>query len=294
MLKTVKIEVRVPFYAAKMLQDYDTPTIVEVQKRSHGYNGRKALEAGNMILTVSWDLRDDETYTADQLIDRGIAVLNEIIYHARTFDEASTNLVLIAPRTVSSAKVMVLEGATLVIDIDQPLHYKAPPAFEEYFYSINDEGWAVSFSEMMENANDQLLEINLLVDANHAIYEGRYSEAVINCATAVEAHTVPILSLWFKSGFLNQSDKNVENLLIDLSSATKLELLFGTIKAEYLSAHSKLLEALKGVNRLRNKIIHQGGRASRQDAFSALDAAAKLIFILHFLVTPEDLDRADT
>jgi hypothetical protein len=294
MLKTVKIEVRVPFCAAKMLQDYDIPTIVEVQNRSYGYNGRKVSEVGNMVLTVGWDLRNDETYTPDQLVDRGIAVLNEIIYHARTFDEASTNLVLIAPRTVSSAKVVVLDGDTLVLETDQPLHYNAPPAFEEYFYSINDEGWAVSFSEMMENANNQLLEINLLVDANHAIYEGRYSEAVINCATAIEAHTFPILSLWFKSCFLNQSDKNAENLLMDLSSATKLELLFGTIKAEYLSAHSKLLEALKGVSRLRNKIIHQGGRASRQDAFSALEAAAKLIFILHFLVTPEDLDKADT
>jgi hypothetical protein len=276
-----------------MLQDYDTPTIVEVQNRSYGYNGRRDAEAGNMVLTVSWDLHADEAYTPHQLVERGIAVLNYIIYHARTFDEASTNLVLIAPRTVNSAKVRVMDGDRLILNTDQPLHYEAPPAFEEYFYSINDEGWAVSFSEMMENASNQLLEINLLVDANHAIYEGRYSEAVINCATAVEAHTFPILSLWFKSGFLNQSDNNAENLLMDLSSATKLELLFGTIKAEYLSAHSKLLEALKGVSRLRNKIIHQGGRANRQEAFLALDAAAKLIFILHFLVTPEDLDMGN-
>ncbi|GAA3993045.1 hypothetical protein FHS10_005661 [Mucilaginibacter dorajii] len=293
-MRAVKIEVMVPFYSAKMLQDYDTPTVVDVQNRSYGYNGRKATEAENMILTVNWDLHADEAYTTDLLVERGIAVLNYIIYNARTFDEASTNLVLIAPRTVSSAKVVVKDGDGLILNIDQPLHYEAPPAFQEYFYSINDEGWAIGFSEMMENASNQLLEINLLVDANHAIYEGRYSEAVINCATAVEAHTFPILSLWFKSGFLNPSDKNAENLLIDLSSATKLELLFGTIKAEYLSTHSKLLEALKGINRLRNKIIHQGGRASRQEAFLALDSAAKLIYILHFLVTPGDLDQADT
>jgi len=292
-MKIAKIEVKVPFYSAKMLQDGDEPTVVEVQNRAYGYNGRKTSEADNMLLTVSWDLHRDEEYTPDQLVEKGISLLNYIIYHARTFDEASTHLVLIAPRTVSSANVVVKDGDAVILNTDQRLRYEAPPAFEEYFYSINDEGWAVSFSEMMENASNQLLEINLLVDANHAIYEGRYSEVVINCATAVEAHTFPILSNWFKSGFLNQSDKNAENLLMDISSATKLELLFGTIKAEYLSAHDQLLEALKGVNRLRNKIIHQGGRASRQEAFSALDAASKLIFILHFLVTPEDLDRGN-
>ena len=114
------------------------------------------------------------------------------------------------------------------------------------------------------------MEINLLVDAYHAIYENRYSEAVINCLTAVETHIFPILKEWLKDKFFNQSGNNAEDVLIDMSAATKFELLFGSISAEFLRGRAKLLEELKGINKLRNDIIHKAKRATKNEALQIL------------------------
>jgi len=140
----------------------------------------------------------------------------------------------------------------------------------------------------MEDADKQLLEINLLVDANHAVYEGRFSEAVINCLTAIETHTFPLLQEWLKGSFLNKSEKNAENVLINMTSNAKMELLFGSVKPEYLQKHSQLLEDVKSVNKLRNNIIHKGERASKSEAVFAMNTSSQLILILHFLIEPDN------
>lgn len=132
--------------------------------------------------------------------------------------------------------------------------------------------------------------MNLLVDAFHAIYESRYSEAVINCLTAVEIHISPLLRDWLKEKFINKNDRRAENVLLEIPSSTKYELLFGSVCEDLLSKRTVLLEQLKGINQLRNEIIHKGKRATKAEANNCLNISSKLLMILFFKLEPEQFE----
>ena len=74
-----------------------------------------------------------------------------------------------------------------------------------------------------------------------------------------------------------------------MSSSTKYELLFGSVAEIYLSREIQLLEGVKGVNKLRNEIVHKGKRASKQEAINCLNVASKLILILFFRIEQDFL-----
>jgi len=289
MLK-IQVELIAPFYSKFIETKADFPVSFEFNKIRFDFFAVKIEAAINkMTFNICWISKQDyQALSIDDAIEKGVAALNHIICYIRTFDLNSTNLILISPRTVESVKLVVYEADEKRHESFHVLTYQEPHFFQEYFSFLNQDNWAISFSEIMEDADKQLLEINLLVDANHAVYEGRFSEAVINCLTAIETHTFPLLQEWLKGSFLNKSEKNAENVLINMTSNAKMELLFGSVKPEYLQKHSQLLEDVKSVNKLRNNIIHKGERASKSEAVFAMNTSSQLILILHFLIEPDN------
>jgi hypothetical protein len=292
-MKNITITVLTPFFSKKIESNDTNPAEFHFNKTHFEYWGNKTDNSGQMSLIIRWNIESYNNEKIGSYIEKGIEALNHVIYYARTFDDDSTNMVLISPRTVKTVHVVITESEKEILNADQDLAYTPPRYFHEYYDYINDGSWNADFNEIIELAGNQILEINLLVDANHAIFEGRYSEAIINCLTAIETHIFPILSEWLKNSFLNKSEKNAENLLIDLTSGSKLELLFGTVKSEYLKHHPKLLEDLKGINRLRNNIVHKGTRASKAEATNALNMTAKFIMILYFQIGENDYNWSE-
>lgn len=226
-----------------------------------------------------------------KIVERGIDFINHLVYQARTFDLKTTNIVLVSPRTINSV-LLKLEKDNRETEEEIKLVNNPPEFFQEYFELINDPMATDSFYFYLtkyDGEGVQSLEVNLLVDAYHAIYESRYSEAVINCLTAIEIHIHPLLSNWLTDKFLHKNEKNTEKVLLDMSSSTKYELLFGSVAEIYLSREIQLLEGVKGVNKLRNEIVHKGKRASKQEAINCLNVASKLILILFFKIEQDFL-----
>lgn len=289
----INIELHLPFYSWTLLHDYeDNFSGVPFRNSQFNLNVLKSDEETNFILSeISWIQQSESNIITDdfknRMIEKGIDFVNYIIYHARTFDIETNNLILVSPRTVKSVNLKITNAKEEVLNETIILKSDPPEYFREFFEYLNEPGAFDVFSEIVKEEEIALLEINLLVDAYHAIYESRYSEAVINCLTAVETHTFPILKEWLKDKFLNKSEKNAENVLMDMSSATKFELLFGSISTEFLGGRAKLLEELKGINRLRNEIIHKAKRATKSEAINCLNVSSKFIMILFFKLEPE-------
>ncbi len=147
---------------------------------------------------------------------------------------------------------------------------------------LNEEEGYLSLSEKLEI--DQVIFLHLISDAYYSLYESKYNECVINCATAIESFTFPLLKKWFTSKLFNKNEKNAETILMEIPSALKLELLFGSVEAKYLKQQSSLLENMKSINKLRNSIIHSGKSASKKDAEFALNNSAKFLYIVYFQI----------
>lgn len=242
-------------------------------------------ESAHTEIRIEWtQATSEETIIDDafkkRMVEKGVDFINLVIYHARTFDLDTTNMVLVSPRTVKSVLLKIDSDGQYL-----PLSAEPPAFFKDYFDYLNEPGSTDFFYEGFgesELDNVQLLEINLLADAYYAIYESRYNEAVINCLTALEAHMSPRLIKWLTNKLHNKNEKKAEDILIDMSSASKLELLFGSVEAEYLSNETKLLEDLKSANKLRNEIIHKGRRATKKEANYCLNTISRLVMIVHF------------
>ncbi len=289
----INTELQLPFYSWTIIHEYEN-NFLEVPFRNSKFTLKilKSDEENKFIrCVISWIQQSENNIVTEELknrvIEKSIDFINYIIYHARTFDIETNNLILVSPRTVKSVDLKISTGNVELLNEQIILKSEQPEYFREFFEYLNEPGTNDAFSEILRNEEIALLEINLLVDAYHAIYESRYSEAVINCLTAVEIHIFPLLKEWLKEKFENKSEKNAENVLMDMSSATKFELLFGSISSEFLGGRTKLLEELKGINRLRNEIIHKAKRATKTEAINCLNISSNFIMILFFNIEPD-------
>ena len=290
----IELEIKLPYYSWTLDDENDgVPNDIL-------YNGTKFLystpekerEHKRMLVKISWEFNDDNIKSDQELkikqANKGIEFLNHIIYHARTFDFNSIDITLISPRIIKNIVIRGLNNEVIEFQDTVSLNQNLSNQFELYFYEITDEGAFDAFSTIVEDNNQALLEINLLVDAYHAIYEGRYSEALINCMCAIETFISPILEEWLTEKLYNKNEKSAELVLREIPMNMKYELLFGSARKEMLQPHDKLLEKLKEITKLRNDVIHRGKRATKADAILALDASSLLINILYNFITPSD------
>lgn len=286
------VKMRLPYYTWTITKHYEGELDdIPYNSNKFSMNIDKASESeGYMDISITW--KSEGPFVPgkdfiDRSVDRGISFVNHIIYYARTFDVETPDFVLVSPRTVKKVIFQVIHEGKTIHSSEELLVYDQPEHFREYFEYLNEPGSYDAFSEMIREGAEPLLEINLLVDAYHAIYEGRFNEAIINCLTAVEAHISPKLNTWLKNTFVNKSEKNAENVLLEIPSSSKYEMFFGTVEADYFNMEHVLLENLKNSNRLRNEIIHKGKRATKNEAVQTLNAVSKFLMISFFKIEPE-------
>jgi hypothetical protein len=281
----VKLEIQLPFYSWTLNPRHD------YQLEEIPFKGKlfsfKYLQSDEtksiMQIQVSWQTELDHTSNSEtdkiQLVEKGIDFLNYLIYHSRTLDQDSKRITFVSPRSVPYVKLAIGDTKTEAIELtdNPPQEFLDLISYADHFPESYD-----TFTDLMRDDELGVLDFNLIVDAYHAIYESRYSESIINCLTAIESRTFPLLTKWMSNCFLNKSEKNAENNLIEMPFGSKMEILFGSIYPKALKEKFKLLEDLKGVNRLRNEIIHKGKRATKLEAKKCLKVTSEFLMIVIF------------
>lgn len=286
----ISVEITLPFYSFTFGNDWARRFVEST------YNGttfeleidRFDEDANFTDVVVNWRQSRPEGTLDDpfleKMIRKAVEFLNFVIYHARAFDVETSNMPLISPRNIKSA-ILKIKSESGTQEKKMQLRDNPPEFFQEYLQGLNEPGAFDVFYEIVEkNKIDPkaVLPINLLVNAYHAIYEARYNESIINCLTAIEARTFPLLTKWLTQQLFSKGEKKAEEILIDLSSASKFELLFGAVYNSILESEEKLLEELKGINKLRNDIIHKGKSANGEEARRCLNISSKFLMLLKF------------
>jgi hypothetical protein len=291
-----QLTVRLPFHSYLLSNLRETPFLaMKFSGTEFSLNFERLEKLDDVIIAViSWKSESDEVATNNNaLAEKGIDFLNHVIYHARTFHLDTSNLTLVSPRTVRAVQLVIGHGPkTTAYDIE--IQNEPPEYFAQYLEALNEPGAFDAFFDIVvdsEKGEPKALEINLLADAYHALFEGRYSESVINCLTAVEMRIFPLLLTWLTDKFHHKKPEAAEKVLIEMSTATKYELLFGSIASKYLKDDEQLLSDLKGINKLRNEIIHKGRRTKRTEATRCVNTAAKLLLMLHFGMNKNAVDE---
>ena len=290
----VGIEVKLPFYS--WILDCENhsaiPSSIYLDGRSYYYSVHSKNKSDNeMVVSLirdfdieNMDLNEGEK---NKIVTELIQLINFIIYHARTFD-VNVNLVLISPRNSKSVVFKIISDDNISYESIK-LNLREPTHFVKLFEEINDPGASDIFTDVM-SGQPAALHFNLLVDSFHSYYEGRYSESVINSITAIESIMYPIIKNWLSKSLFSKSESHAESIIREIPSKLKYEMLFGMVKKELFEIvpnSNNLLEQLKEITQIRNKIIHDGKRATQNDAFKALETSSHFVEIITFDCTSD-------
>ncbi|MCK7591313.1 hypothetical protein M0G43_12065 [Subsaxibacter sp. CAU 1640] len=285
----VRAELSLPFWTQYLdSEDIQVPNRItfngtefklSTQRINNDTNVAVTFEIPNLVLPIN-------EIILERIKDNTINLVNHYIYHARTFDHYSTDIVMVSPRSVQEIRIQIKNDETLIYDDNFLLKQTHPKYFQEYFDMLNEPGAFDVFEDLVSN-NNHLLYINLIFDSYYALYDGRFNESILNCCTAIESMIIPILSEWFSKQLFHKKLTDANRILMEIPMALKYEMLFGSIKGDYLRVHPKLLEKAKEMHKTRNKIVHTGFQASKAKAELFLNTASKIIMILHFNMEPE-------
>ena len=279
----IGIEVKLPFYSWILdCETYDTiPSSIKYNDRDYYYSVENKTD-NEMVISLFRDIETLESDKKYKILYELIQLINYIIYNARTFD-VSVDLVLISPRNADSVIFKIISDGKISSEHVE-LKLEDPPHFKTLFEDLIQPGVFDVFTDIMEG-EEPVLYFNLLVDSYHSYYEGRYSESVINSLTAIESIIYPILRNWLTESLFHKNEGNAEQILREIPSKFKFELLFGKVKMNLFGSipdSNNLLEQLKNITTIRNNIIHNGKRATQNEAFEALDKASHLVEIITF------------
>jgi len=270
-------------------EDIGVPS--EIEFNGTKYTVSTKLKQNETDVEVNFSIEDLKLPLREGIIerlrDKAVDVINHYIYYARTFNHYANDIVMVSPRSVSQIYLKIEDQNKIIFEDDMLFELHKPRYFVEYFDMLNEPGAFDAFEEILKSG-ESLLHINLLFDAFYALYEGRYNESILNCATATESMFIPIISAWLKKQLFHQRDNDVSRVLMETPTAIKYELLFGSVKGDLLSVHPSLLENLKEMNKTRNKIVHSGYQSNKSKAELFLNTVAKTLMILHFNMEPEE------
>ncbi|MEC3905547.1 hypothetical protein VOI54_00810 [Tamlana sp. 2201CG12-4] len=286
----IEIQLELPFVTRTLdSSDFGVPEKVKFKGTDFTYNSQ--LNKTTTSALISFEYQNEEAeFNNDlkkKLALRAIELINHYIYHAKTFEHHSTDIVQISPRNTKNIVLEIKDkNDNLVLKEIVELTQEKPKYFQEYFDYLNEPGAFDVFEDLIKDKKGHLLFINLLSDSFYAIFEGRYNESIINSCTAIESLIFPKLIDWLGDKFHNKSNKNAERVLIEIPMNLKYELIFGEIEKGLLSVHNELLEKLKGINKLRNTIVHGGNKATKKQAEDALNYASKFILIVFMKMEP--------
>jgi hypothetical protein len=287
----IKMKLRLPFYSWTLnpRHDYQLSDVPFKGKTFTFLNLNPNETEHFMDVQIIWQQEHSKISEVEinkiKLVESGIDFLNYLIYHARTLDLESEQMTFVSPRSVKDVSLIVGNNVPEQVELieDTPQEFLDLLSYTNHFPETYD-----AFTDLLRDDELGVLDINLLVDSNHAIYERRYNEAVINCVTAVESRTFPLLIKWLANSFFNKNEKKAGNSLIEMAFADKLEILFGSIYSKALREKAKLLEDLKQINKLRNEIIHKGRQATKSEAKNCLKICSEFLTVVIFGYHDED------
>lgn len=285
------MEIAVEIEYPKKLDEISTANVgepVAIDFRDKEYGFRAILKKNTTLFIVTfvedYEILDHEK--KERIASVAVELVNQCINRIRTFYHNRRDFIFISPRLVEKIKIQYTENGGTKTQY-YFLTQRMPKYLKEYFDYLNEEEHTLNLSEKLEM--DQVIFLHLIIDAYYSLYDGKFNDCIINCATATESLIFPIIKEWITNNLFHKNESSGEKILMEIPMSLKYELLFGSVKSPLLNKQERLLEKMKETNSLRNRIIHSGFQASRKQAESALNYSAKLIYILHFKV--EDLDN---
>lgn len=139
----------------------------------------------------------------------------------------------------------------------------------------------------LEAARQEPREVSwqFLIDAVASFDAGHYRGAVIYACCAVEIEVAPVVRDWLSESSYTQPTSLIDNAIMNLSNPIKFELFFGCGKGKTIDILQKkyrvrLLEQLKWLNALRNRVVHSGTDVTPDDARRSIRIAGLILRII--------------
>lgn len=275
--RKVTVEFDYQFILEKItVKNLKVPEKIERNNRIYSYQAEVVDNRTRFKLSRKFGEKTEEISEElkKKIIHEIFAVVNNFISQIRTFYHLTSNFHFVSPTTIDNCKIVFSENESIILNEEVILKSELPENLELYFDVLNDNPYEDWWDVIMED--DQVTHIPLLMDGFYLFNEHKYNECIINCCTSVESYIFPKLIEYFKSLTLSKSEKAAKEIVMDISMATRYEILFGTINNEFLGHMPNLLKELKQMTKIRNGIIHSGRKGKRIEAWRALDFTAKM------------------
>jgi hypothetical protein len=119
------------------------------------------------------------------------------------------------------------------------------------------------------------LEWKIFLTGIKFFYQGNFKQVIINCLTAIEAQITGPLNSWLLSVSSSSAD-SIKKILFDFSNPLKFDIYINTIfpgpfKKYKANEMKTIIDNFKGINTIRNKIVHQGFEPQMADARTAIE-----------------------
>jgi len=136
----------------------------------------------------------------------------------------------------------------------------------------------------LETARREPREVSwqFLIDAVASFDAGHYRGTVIYACCAVEIEVAPVVREWLSESSYTQPTNLIDNAIMNLSNPIKFELFFGCGKGKTIASlqkkqRVKLLDQLKWLNALRNRVVHSGADVAPDDAHRSIRIAGLIL-----------------
>lgn len=275
--RKVTVEFDYQFILEKItIKNLKVPDEIERNNKIYSYQAEVIDNRTRFKLSRKFRGKDDEINEKlkKKIIHEIFEVVNNFLSQIRTFYHLTSNFHFVSPTTIDNCKISFVENESIISSEKLILKSELPENVELYFDVLNDSPYEDWWDVIMED--NQVPHIPLLMDGVYLFNEHKYNECIINCCTSVESYIFPKLIEYFKNLTLSKSEKVAKEIVMNISMATRYEILFGTIDNEFLGNMPNLLKELKQMTKIRNGIIHSGRKGKRFEAWKALDFTAKM------------------
>jgi len=156
--------------------------------------------------------------------------------------------------------------------------------FEEYSLMGDTGHYDVVCGEAADRGS---LEVSwqFLIDSIASFDSGHFRGSVIYACCALEVEVVPVIRAWLSENTHTKPTGLLRDALVELSNPFKFEIFFGCGKVDALGVFTgdqrdALLESLKWLNNLRNRVIHSGEDVKPEEAKKAIRVAGILLRVI--------------
>jgi len=150
-------------------------------------------------------------------------------------------------------------------------------------YSLmNDQGHTDVACMLIADINSIKTNWRLLVDGIGYYYEQAYREVCINCCMAIELEISPQVHSWLKEQTVTEPKQAIQNAVREMGNPLRFEIFFKKIAYDALRIYTvketaSLLQKLKSLNSIRNKVVHDGYEPNEHESSEAILATGRFL-----------------